>query len=55
MNILLKALLITFLIILFSISIMVVVMEYPIISAFSFLFISTFAITYFTIKENQNK
>jgi hypothetical protein len=55
MNILLKALFITLLIIIFSISIMVIVFEYPIISAFSFLFTSIFFLTYFTIKENQNK
>ena len=55
MNLLLKALLITFLIIISSISIMVLVMEYPIISSLSFLFMSIFAITYFTLKENQKK
>jgi hypothetical protein len=55
MNILLKSLLITLLIIVFFTSITFLVMEYPIISAFSFLFISVYSITYFTIKENQNK
>ena len=55
MRILLKALLITFFIIGFSITIMVLAMEFPIESALSFVFISIFAITYFTLKEIQNK